>query len=125
MLFRSLEFLAPRTLRRKRSFMENFKALRLAREPVDHYLVDADPAVRAGLAQWYAGTTWKLAGQSYELEGLVAETIKAYSECIRINPQDTVTQNRLALLRRVYPSAEPARRATTEVDIKSRPAGAR
>jgi spermidine synthase len=120
-----LEFLAPRTLRRKRSFMENFKALRLAREPVDHYLVDADPAVRARLAQWYAGTTWKLAGQSYELEGLVAETIKAYSECIRINPQDTVTQNRLALLRRVYPSAEPARPATTEVDIKSRPAGAR
>ncbi len=64
--------------------------------------------MRARLARWYAGTTWKLAGQSYELEGRVAETMKAYAECVRINPDDVVTQKRLALLRRVYASSEPA-----------------
>ena len=82
--------------------MENFAALRAAREPIDAYLVNTDPAIRAKLARWHAGTTWKLAGQSFELEGRVAETINAYAECVRINPDDIVTQNRLALLRRVY-----------------------
>ena len=103
-----LEFLAPRSLRRKQSLIANFAALRVAREPIDAYLVTADSEERARLARWHAGTTWKLAGQSYELEGLVAETLKAYSECVRINPEDTVTQNRLALLRRVYASPGPA-----------------
>ena len=102
-----LEFLAPQTMRRKGSFMENLTALRLAREPIDPYLVGADPAVRARLLRWYSATTWKLAGQSHELEGLVAETIKAYSECVRINPEDVVTQNRLNLLRRTYVVGQP------------------
>jgi len=97
-----LEFLAPLTLRRKQSLMENFTALRRAREPIDPYLVDADAGERTRLARWYAGTTWKLAGQSYELEGRVAETLKAYTECVRLNPEDLIAQNRLDRLRRVY-----------------------
>ena len=44
-----LEFLAPRSLRRKQSWVENFAALRLAREPIDAYLVGADPDWRARL----------------------------------------------------------------------------
>ena len=47
-----LEFLAPRSLRRKQSWMENFAALRLAREPIDAYLAGADPVERAG---WRVG----------------------------------------------------------------------
>ena len=43
-------------------------------------------------------------------------------ERVHINPEDTVTPHQRALLRRVYPSAEPARRATTRVDIQSGPA---
>jgi len=97
-----LEFLAPLTLRRKQSLMENFTALRLAREPIDPYLVDADAGERAKLARWYAGTTWKLAGQSYELEGRVALTLKAYAECVRLNPDDLIARNRLDRLRQVY-----------------------
>jgi spermidine synthase len=116
-----LEFLAPRTVRRKRSFMENLTALRLAREPIDRYVVGADPAMRAGLARWYAGTTWKLAGQSYELEGLVAETMKAYSECIRINPDDKIIKNRLILLHRVYDTSEPAQPAGLTIGNQTRP----
>ncbi len=103
-----LEFLAPRSLRRKQSLMENFAALCLAREPIDAYLVGVDPVERARLARWHAGTTWKLAGQSFELEGRVADTLKAYNECIRLNPEDAVLRNRIDLLRRLYPNSEPA-----------------
>jgi hypothetical protein len=103
-----LEFLAPRSLRRKQSLMENFAALRLAREPIDAYLVGADPVERARLSRWYAGTTWKLAGQSFELEGRVAETLKAYAECVRLNPEDAILRSRIELLRRLYPTSEPA-----------------
>jgi spermidine synthase len=46
-----LEFLAPRSLRRKQSWVDNLAALRLAREPIDPYLVGADPAERARLAR--------------------------------------------------------------------------
>jgi spermidine synthase len=105
-----LEFLAPRTLRRKRPWAENFAALRLAREPIDPYLVGASPAERAELKRWHDGTTWKLAGQSFELEGQAAEALKAYAEGLRINPEDTVAQNRLNRLRRVLapsPKAPP------------------
>jgi hypothetical protein len=110
-----LEFLAPRSLRRKQSLMENFAALRLAREPIDAYLVDVDPAERARLARWHAGTTWKLAGQSFELERRVADTLKAYNECIRLNPEDAVLRNRIDLLRRLYPNLEPAGSSRIEV----------
>jgi hypothetical protein len=103
-----LEFLAPRSLRRKQSLMENFAALRLAREPIDAYLVGADLVERARLSRWYAGTTWKLAGQSFELEGRVAETLKAYAECVRLNPEDAIVRSRISLLRRLYPTSEPA-----------------
>ena len=93
-------FFAPRSLRRKRSLKENFAALRQAREPVDPYVVGAGPDERGRLARWYAGTTWKLAGQSFELEGRLAETLEAYAECIRLNPEDVIIRNRTNLLRR-------------------------
>jgi spermidine synthase len=98
-----LEFLAPLTMRRKQSLMENFAALRQAREPIDPYLANADMEERAKLATWYAGTTFKLSGQSRELEGRLQETLKAYSECIRLNPEDTIVRRRIDLLRRGYP----------------------
>jgi spermidine synthase len=98
----TLEFHAPMSLRRKQSFLENLNALRLAREPIGPYLAGADPPERAKLAQWYAGTTWKLAGQSHELEGRVAETLAAYVECLRLNPEDVLTRNRLDVLRKLY-----------------------
>ena len=100
-----LEFLAPRSLRRKQSLMENFAALRLAREPIDAYLVHADSVERARLARWHAATTWKLAGQSFELEGRVDQTLAAYGECVRINPEDVIVRNRIEVLRRLYPTA--------------------
>ena len=103
-----LEFLAPRSLRRKQSLMNNFAALRLAREPIDAYLVHVDPVERARLARWHAGTTWKLAGQSFELEGRVAPTLAAYGECVRENPDDFIVRNRIELLRRLYPTANTA-----------------
>jgi spermidine synthase len=103
-----LEFLAPRSLRRKQSLMENFAALRLAREPIDAYLVHVDPVELARLARWHAGTTWKLAGQSLELEGRVAQTLAAYGECVRLNPEDVIVRNRIDLLRRLYPTAKPS-----------------
>ncbi|MFI5455369.1 MAG: fused MFS/spermidine synthase [Isosphaerales bacterium] len=99
-----LEFLAPRSLRRKQSLMENFTALRLAREPIAPYLVDAGPEERATLARWHAGTTFKLAGQSFELEGRVAETLKAYTECVRLNPEDVILRSRIDRLRGLYGS---------------------
>ena len=70
--------------------------------------VGADPVERARLARWHAGTTWKLAGQSFELEGRVADTLMAYAECVRLNPDDAVLRSRIELLRRLYPTAEPA-----------------
>jgi spermidine synthase len=97
-----LEFLAPRSLRRKQSFIDNFAALRLAREPIDAYLAGAGPLERASLARWHAGTTWKLVGQSFELEGRVAETLEAYAECIRLNPEDTIVRKRIDLLHRLF-----------------------
>jgi spermidine synthase len=97
-----LEFLAPLSMRRKQSFMDNFEALRQAREPLDTYLTDVGPAERAQIARWYAGTTWKLAGQSFELEARVADTLEAYSQCLRLNPEDSIVRNRLAQLRKVY-----------------------
>jgi spermidine synthase len=110
-----LEFLAPRSLRRKQSWMDNFAALRQAREPLDPYLTGAARDERARLARWYSGTTWKLAGQSFELEGRVSDTIKAYAECIRVNPEDTILRNRLDLLRRMYPASDPAASPPSEV----------
>jgi spermidine synthase len=108
-----LEFLAPRTLRRKQSLMENFAALRMAREPIDAYLVGVDPVERARLARWHAGSTWKLAGQSFELEGRIAPTLAAYRECVRLNPEDVIVRNRIDLLRRLYPTATPADSASS------------
>ena len=101
-----LEFLAPRSLRRKQSLIDNFAALRHAREPIDAYLTDAGPLERATLARWYAGTTWKLAGQSFELEGQLAETLKAYTTCIRVNPDDIIVRKRIDLLHRLYPTSD-------------------
>jgi spermidine synthase len=97
-----LEFLAPRTLRRKQPWVENFAALRLAREPIDPYLVNADAAERARLARWYAGTTWKLAGQSFELEGRHAEALAAYTEAVRLNDEDLLARIRLERYRKAY-----------------------
>src|SRR5262249_47577953 len=94
-----LEYLAPRSLHRKRSWVENFAALRRAREPIDPYLVAADPGRRAQMARWYAGTTWKLAGQSDQLEGRVAEALGAYGEGVRLNREDVLAQIRLGRLR--------------------------
>jgi spermidine synthase len=102
-----LEFLAPRSLRRRQSWIEDFAALRQAREPIDAHLVDADAAWRARLARWYAGTTWKLAGQSYELEGKAPEALKAYAEGVRLNPEDVLAQIRLGRLRPAVESAGP------------------
>jgi spermidine synthase len=99
-----LEFLAPRTLRRKQPWVENFAALRLAREPLDPYLVDAGEAERARLARWYAGTTWKLAGQSYELEGHYAEALEAYAEGVRLNNEDLQAGIRLERYRKAMRS---------------------
>ncbi len=95
-----LEFLAPMSLRRRQSWVEDFAALRLAREPITPYLVNASPEWRARLDRWYAGTTWKLAGQSDELEGRAADAVKAYEEGVRLNPEDLLAQIRLGLLRR-------------------------
>jgi spermidine synthase len=100
-----LEYLAPRTLTRKRSWAENFAALRPAREPIHPYLVGADPSENARLARWYAGTTWKLAGQSHELENRLAEALKAYSECVRLNPEDLLAGVRYERLRRAVESS--------------------
>ena len=71
-----LEFLAPRSLRRKQSWIDNFDAIRQAREPIAPYLVNAGEAEREKLARWYAGTTWKLAGQARELESMTAGTCR-------------------------------------------------
>ena len=95
-----LEFLAPRSLRRLQSWAEDFAALRLAREPIDAYLAGADPDWRARLARWYAGTTWKLAGQSLELESRAAEALAAYTEGVLHNPDDILARIRLDRLRR-------------------------
>jgi spermidine synthase len=105
-----LEFLAPRSLRRKQSWVDNFAALRLAREPIDAYLTPGTgPAQRVRLARWYEGTTRKLAGQSYELEGRVAEAIESYAEGVRLNPEDLLAQIRLNRIRRALaPSGSTA-----------------
>jgi spermidine synthase len=103
-----LEFLAPRSLRRMQSWVDNLAALRLAREPIDPYLTNAGPAERAKLARSFAGTTWKLAGQSYELEGRAAEALKAYTEGVRLNPEDVSAKVRLDRLLRVLGSSPPA-----------------
>ncbi len=95
-----LEFLAPRSLRRLQSWAEDFAALRLAREPIEPYLVGDDPAWRVRLSKWYAGTTWKLAGQSYELETHADEALKAYTEGVRLNPEDNLAGIRLERFRR-------------------------
>jgi len=95
-----LEYLAPQTLRRRQSWVDNFAALRLAREPVDPYLINTGSGERAALARWYAGTTWKLAGQSYELEGRLAQAIESYAQGVKVNPQDVIAQVRLGQLRK-------------------------
>jgi spermidine synthase len=94
-----LEFLAPRSLKRKQSWIENFAALRTAREPVTPYLVHADPSWRTRLDRWYEGTTWKLLGQSYELEGRVNEALAAYAKGVEKNPEDRLAAIRLDRLR--------------------------
>jgi spermidine synthase len=97
-----LEFLAPRSLRRKRSWEENFAALRQAREPLDPYLVNVDDSERARYARWYAGTTCKLAGQSHELAGQLQEALNAYTEGTRLNPDDLLARVRLERFRQSY-----------------------
>jgi spermidine synthase len=97
-----LEFLAPRSLRRKQSWIENFAALRAAREPISPYLVGASQQERVKLSQWHVGTSEKLAGQSLELEGRVEEALKAYSKAVRLNPDDITTRLRLSQLRRAF-----------------------
>jgi spermidine synthase len=100
-----LEFLAPRSLRRKQSWADNFDALRRAREPIDGYLANAGPVERTELARWFAGTTWKLAGQSFELAGRVSEMLDAYAEGVRQNPEDLIARIRLERLRRALGAA--------------------
>ncbi len=97
------------SLHRKQSFIDNFAALRTAREPIDSCLVNATLDDRAKLARWYDGTTHKLTGQSFELEGRVADTLAEYAECLRLNPDDAITRNRLNLLRKVYGGAVGSR----------------
>ena len=63
------------------------------------------------LSTWYAGTTWKLAGQSFELERHADEALKAYAEGVRLNPEDVLARIRLDRFRRAvaHPgSAGPA-----------------
>jgi spermidine synthase len=118
-----LEFLAPLTLRRKQSLMRNFAALRQTREPIAPYLVNANAEERARLARWYAGTTFKLSGQSFELEGRVPETLAAYIECIRLNPDDAIIRSRIELLRRRYPLAQPGLSAADHALPRREPHG--
>lgn len=109
-----LEFMAPRSVRRKQSFVENFAALRLAREPIDPYLVNASPAKREELARWYAGTTWKLAGQSDELEGRAADALRDYEEGARLNPDDIIGRIRLDRFRRAFAATPGLAKPATE-----------
>jgi spermidine synthase len=95
-----LEFRAPQTLRRKQSWVDNFAALRLAREPIDPYLVAASSGERASLARWHAGTTWKLAGQSFELEGRFGPATDCYAKGVTANPEDVAAYVRLRQLRK-------------------------
>jgi spermidine synthase len=103
-----LEFLAPMSLRRHQSWINNFASVRLAREPIGPYLVNAGTDWRARLDRWYAGTTWKLAGQSDELEGRTGDALKSYAEGVRVNPEDLRAQLRLSLLRKALDPTEPA-----------------
>jgi spermidine synthase len=96
----TLEYLAPRSLQRKRSWVENFAALRRAREPLTAYLVNADAAWKARLGRWHAGTTFKLEGQSLELEGRAKEALDAYAEGVRLNSEDVLAQVRLERFRK-------------------------
>lgn len=103
-----LEFLAPMSLRRRQSWVDNFAALRLAREPIDTYLAPGtNPAERARLARWTEGTSHKLAGQSLELEGKIPEAIEAYAEGVRLNPEDLLAQIRLNRMRRAADPRSP------------------
>jgi spermidine synthase len=90
-----LEYLAPTTGRRKQSFLDNFAALCAVREPIEPYLVSTTADQRATLGRWYRATTYKLAGQLYELQGSADKALAAYAEGIRINPEDGVARNRL------------------------------
>jgi len=99
-----LEFLAPRSLRRRQSWVENFGALRLSREPIAPYLSGAGAPEQARLERWYNGTTWKLAGQSLELEGRFADALKAYAQGVRLNPEDLLAQLRFERFRRAAES---------------------
>jgi spermidine synthase len=94
-----LEFLAPRSLRRKQSWLENLAAILRDREPLDPYLLNADDTWRARLSRWYDGTTWKLAGQVHELEGDVIAALAAYRKGVRRNPEDLPARVRLERLR--------------------------
>jgi spermidine synthase len=94
-----LEFHAPQCLRRKQSWVDNFAALRRTREPIDPYLLAASGGEQAALTRWYTGTTWKLAGQSFELEGRFGPAAECYSEGVKANPQDVVASVRLRRLR--------------------------
>jgi spermidine synthase len=118
-----LEFLAPRSLRRKQSWIDNFDALRQAREPIAPYLVNAGKDERERLARWHAGTTWKLAGQARELESMtagasafakLADALKAYDEGVRSNPDDFVARSRLDKFRRAFALARPPDRGHEE-----------
>lgn len=95
----SLEFQAPRSLKRKRSWVENFAALRAAREPIDPYLAGAGGDERATLRRWWDATTWKLAGQAAELDGQADRAIASYERCVAINPADYHARARLERLK--------------------------
>ena len=103
-----LEFFAPMSLKRRQSWVEDFDALRRAREPIGPYLSNPGPDWRSRMDRWYAGTTAKLAGQSFELEGRAEEALKAYAEGVRLNPEDVLAQVRLRMVRRAMDPTKPA-----------------
>lgn len=89
-----LEFDAPRTVRRNRSFLENLDAFRLAREPIAAYLDHSDPALEAELAKWSAGTSHKLEAQISELAFHWGDAAASYEACVRLNPDDQDARQR-------------------------------
>ncbi|MDR3638524.1 MAG: fused MFS/spermidine synthase [Isosphaeraceae bacterium] len=103
----TLEFLAPRTINRQRAWLGNFQALITHRESVVPLVRGTDPAVRAELERWQAGTRYKLAAQVDELEGRVGDAVHDYAECVRTNPDDREAARRLDALRRTIAPTGP------------------
>ena len=95
-----LEFLAPRTIHRQAAWLANLRALTAIREPVVPLVRNLPPEARPALERWQNGTQLKLAAQVNELEGRVADAIRAYESCVRLNPDDSEARRRLDDLRR-------------------------